>query len=75
VWTLENRKQFAYEYRYRYNFNFIRERGEGGLERFLGTNIVQLGLKLNNKVALNHYLPPTHPTPGTFQRVPGMVGG
>ena len=32
--------------------------------------IVQLGLKLNTKLGLNHHHPP-----GTFQRLLGIVGG
>ena len=36
--------------------------------------IVQLGPKLNTKLALDHPPPPDHP-PGTFQRVQGIVGG
>ena len=35
--------------------------------------IVQLGLKLNTKLGLNHHHHP--PPPGTFQRLLGIVGG
>ena len=36
-------------------------------------DIVQLGLKLNTKLGLNHHH--HHPPPGTFQRLLGIVGG
>ena len=36
----------------------------------VGRTIVQLGPKLNTKLALDH-----HPPPGTFQRVLGIVRG
>ena len=36
---------------------------------YINVSIVQLGLKLNTKLGLNH------PPPGTFQRLLGIVGG
>ena len=41
--------------------------------------VVQLGLKLNTKLGIDHYPsthhPPTHPPQQTFLRVLGLVGG
>ena len=39
----------------------------------LAKTIVQLGPKLNTKLALNHHPPP--PPPGTFQSFLGILGG